>query len=141
MATTWVRAGTRPPSSLSKQGLALSQRDRLRAAIGDRAEALVYLYAACDRAETYPRLGAPRLPLTDRFTGETVDLTGTDRTDFALLTIANELDVANTTALTCEAHQGIRALVDALAVYLPATTRALTTPLAPTPPLPHADSG
>ena len=34
------------------------------------------------------------LPLTDRLTGAVVDLTAAAVTDFALLTIANELDVA-----------------------------------------------
>ena len=98
--------------------LPLDRRARLRGAIGDEAEALVYLYDACDRSKTYARLGATPLPLTDRFTGEVVALTGTDLTDFALLTIANELDVARTAPLTAEAHRDIRALATALAAYV-----------------------
>ncbi|MFD0689149.1 alpha/beta fold hydrolase [Actinomadura fibrosa] len=63
--------------------LPLDQRDRLRTAIGDTAESLVHLYGACDRGRTYAHLGATPLPLTDRFTGETVALAAPDLTDFA----------------------------------------------------------
>lgn len=109
--------------------LSLDRRARLQAAIGDEAEALVYLYDACDRSKTYARLGAPPLPLTDRFTGEVVALAATDLTDFALLTIANELDVARTAPLTSEARRDIRALLAALAAYVPdVTAQALADP-------------
>jgi pimeloyl-ACP methyl ester carboxylesterase len=99
--------------------LPLDQRARLCTAIGDDAEALVYLYAACDRKRTYADLGAT---LTDRFTGEVVALEGNDLTDFALLTVANELDVARNAVLTPEARGGIRALITALAPYAPEAT-------------------
>jgi hypothetical protein len=99
--------------------LPLDQRARLRTAIGDEAEALVYLYGACDRSKTYACLDATPLRLTDRFTGEVIALTDTDRTDFALLTIANEFDVARTASLSAAARQGIRALIDVRAVYVP----------------------
>ncbi|MFG2000350.1 alpha/beta fold hydrolase [Spirillospora sp. NPDC048911] len=95
------------------------RRGRLQAAIGDEAESLVYLYDACDRSTTYTRLGASPLPLTDRFTGEVIALADADLTDFALLTIANELDVARNAALTPEARRDIRALVAVLAAYVP----------------------
>ncbi|WP_433714985.1 alpha/beta fold hydrolase [Nocardia sp. CA-084685] len=108
--------------------LPLDERNRLRTAIGDEAEALVYRYAACDRTETYACLGTTPLPLTDRFTGDTIDLTTNELTDFALLTIANELDVARHATLTPEARRGIRALVQALSTYVPAAAaQALTT--------------
>jgi pimeloyl-ACP methyl ester carboxylesterase len=97
--------------------LPLDQRARLRAAIGD--DTLVYRYAACDRSRTYAHLGTTPLPLTDRFTGEVVDLKADDLTDFALLTVANELDVARNAVLTPEARDGIRALITALAPYAP----------------------
>ncbi|OBA42832.1 MULTISPECIES: alpha/beta fold hydrolase [Nocardia] len=95
------------------------RRSRLRAAIGHDAEALVYRYGACDRAETYPHLGTTPLPLTDRFTGEVVAVDGTDLADFALLTVANELDVVRHAALTTETVHGIRALITACATYVP----------------------
>jgi pimeloyl-ACP methyl ester carboxylesterase len=109
--------------------LPLDRRARLRAAIGDEAEALVYRYGACDRSRTYAHLGASPLPLADRFTGDVVDLAGTDLTDFARLTIANELDVARTAPLIPEARRGIRALVAALTAYVPdAAAHALADP-------------
>jgi hypothetical protein len=109
--------------------LPLDRRHRLREAIGDDAEALVYLYDACDRRRTYPRLGETPLPLTDRFTGEDVEMATTDLTDFALLTVANELDVARNAALTPDARRDIRALLTALTAYVPdLTARALADP-------------
>lgn len=109
--------------------LPLDQRARLRTAIGDEAEALVYLYGACDRSKTYACLDATPLRLTDRFTGEVIALTATDLADFALLTIANELDVARTAPLPAEARHSIRALIAALAAYVPdITAQALADP-------------
>ncbi|GAA2136998.1 alpha/beta fold hydrolase [Actinomadura napierensis] len=106
--------------------LPLDRRARLREAIGDEAESLVYLYDACDRSETYARLGAAPLPLTDRFTGEVVSLADADLTGFALLTIANELDVARHASLTSDVRRGIRALIAAMAAYVPdASAQAL----------------
>ncbi|MEV4319066.1 alpha/beta hydrolase [Actinocrispum sp. NPDC049592] len=99
--------------------LPLDQRARLRAAIGPEAEAFVYLYAACSRRPTYAHLGETPLPLTDRFTGEVIPLTGSDLADFALLTVANELDVARHAELTSEVRHSIRDLVAALSAYAP----------------------
>ncbi|MBE8523084.1 alpha/beta fold hydrolase [Amycolatopsis sp. H6(2020)] len=108
------------------------RRTRLRAAVGDDAEALVYLYGACDRSKTYAHLGTTPLPLTDRFTGEVVSLAADDLADFALLTIANELDLARTAALTSETRSAIRALIAALGAYIPdVTSRALADLSAP----------
>jgi pimeloyl-ACP methyl ester carboxylesterase len=109
--------------------LPLDRRGHLQAAIGGDAEALVYLYGACDRGKTYTRLGATPLPLTDRFTSEVVGMTATDLTDFALLTIANELDVARTAPLASEARRDIRTLVAGLAAYVPGVSaQALADP-------------
>lgn len=99
--------------------LPLDKRACLRAAIGDDAERLVYLYNACDRAKTYPHISETPLPLIDRFTGEVVNLAGSDLSDFALLTIANELDVARTAELSPTVRRGILALVRTMAVYVP----------------------
>jgi hypothetical protein len=109
--------------------LPLDQRARLRAAIGDQAEQLVYRYDACDRNRTYPRLRATPLPLTDRFTGDVIALAGDDLTEFALLTIANELDMARTAVLTPKTRNDIQALIAALAACAPdAAARALADP-------------
>ncbi|WP_336082157.1 alpha/beta fold hydrolase [Nocardia sp. SSK8] len=95
------------------------QRLRLRTAVGVAAESLVYRYGACDRAATYPHLGAAALPCADRFTGETATLTGADLHDFALLTVANELDILHHATLTPEAARSIRTLITRCATYLP----------------------
>jgi hypothetical protein len=106
--------------------LPLEERGRLREAIGVDAEALVYLYDACDRKATYAHLGEDPLPLTDRFTGEVVALAGADLTDFALLTVTNELDVLRHAVLDQPARTGLRDLFTALHPYVPdAASRAL----------------
>ncbi|GAA4899874.1 DUF6817 domain-containing protein [Streptomyces coeruleoprunus] len=74
--------------------LPLERRAELRAAIGEEAEALVYLYASCDREATYPALHLPDGPYRDRFTGETFTPTTRQRRGVAELTAANELDIA-----------------------------------------------
>ena len=106
--------------------LPLAERYRLRETIGDEAEELVYLYDACDRKATYPHLGANPLPLTNRFTGEIVRLGGEDLTDFALLTVTNELDVLRNASLDDATRQALRDLFAAMAAYVPeAAARAL----------------
>src|SRR5262245_12534106 len=47
---------------------ALSQRPRIRAVIGERAEELAYLFSACDRQALFHGLSSPDPPvLRDRF--------------------------------------------------------------------------
>ncbi|MFF5444086.1 DUF6817 domain-containing protein [Streptomyces sp. NPDC012888] len=72
------------------------RRPRLAATIGAEAEALVYLYASCDRRATYPALDRADGPFTDRFTGRRHVPGAQARRDFAELTAANELDLADT---------------------------------------------
>lgn len=104
-----------------------TDRDRLRAVIGADAESLVHLYGACEREPTYRLLGQDPLPITDRFTGTQLTLRDHDLHDFALLTIANELDVARNAPLPAHLRAGIRDLVTALSRYAPhAAERALT---------------
>ncbi|MFJ4688043.1 DUF6817 domain-containing protein [Streptomyces sp. NPDC091377] len=70
----------------------LDRRTAVAAAIGSEPEALVYLYASCDRRATYPAL--PDGPFHDRFTGATRTPSRARLRDFAELTAANELDLA-----------------------------------------------
>ncbi|MFJ3235494.1 DUF6817 domain-containing protein [Streptomyces sp. NPDC086787] len=79
------------PSAL----LPLDRRAELRSVIGAEAEEIVYFYASCDRAATYPALTDPGAPFRDRFTGRDAGPQdpGIFR-DFAELTAANELDLA-----------------------------------------------
>ncbi|MFJ9776348.1 DUF6817 domain-containing protein [Kitasatospora sp. NPDC101157] len=74
--------------------LTLDERDTLVELVGERAEALVYLYASCGRAAVYPRLGRNEVPLFhDRFTGQDHTPPEEDLRAFLAITAANELDV------------------------------------------------
>ncbi|GAB2638516.1 alpha/beta fold hydrolase [Nocardia goodfellowii] len=99
--------------------LPIADRSLLRHVIGSDAEALVYLYGAGDRTRTYPGLGRQPLPIFDRFTGRSRAVQGSELRDFAVLTIANELDVARHAQLPAPVRHGIRSLVAALASYAP----------------------
>jgi hypothetical protein len=69
-------------------------RDELVAVIGEEAERLVYFYASCDRHFSYPHLAEPAGAFRDRFTGTVLSPPWAMRRDFAELTAANELDIA-----------------------------------------------
>jgi hypothetical protein len=97
--------------------LELDERQALRAAIGTEAEAHVYRYAACDRDETYSHLGAERMVLADRFTGQVETLTAPEAEAFALITAANELDLVDRYDFPDESVQSINQLVTALRPY------------------------
>jgi hypothetical protein len=61
---------------------------------GADAEAIVHLYARCDRAVVHPQLGRRRpVAFRDRITRTTTHVTGAALRSFAELTVANELDV------------------------------------------------
>ncbi|MFJ8489807.1 DUF6817 domain-containing protein [Streptomyces sp. NPDC094038] len=74
--------------------LPLDRRTELAAVIGTEAEAIVYLYAACDRRAAYPTLADPGGAVRDRFTGDARVPEPRPRRDLAELTAANELDLA-----------------------------------------------
>ncbi|WP_427920982.1 DUF6817 domain-containing protein [Streptomyces sp. cg40] len=69
-------------------------RAELAGVIGAEAEGIVYLYGACDRKATYPRLAEADGVFRDRFTGRTHTPEPELRRDLAELTAANELDLA-----------------------------------------------
>lgn len=71
----------------------LSDRPIVVKVIGERAEALVYLYASCDRAATYPGIDNSPVIFRDRFTGKDFQPADADLRAFLELTAANELDV------------------------------------------------
>ena len=74
--------------------LALSQRDELRARIGRDAEAIVYVYAICDREPLYAQLGRVAAPaFRDRISGRDFTPTPAMLRDIVELTFANELDL------------------------------------------------
>jgi uncharacterized protein (TIGR00369 family) len=71
----------------------VTDRDDLARVIGEEAERLVYFYASCDRAYSYPRLAEDEGGFKDRFTGTVSCPPPGLRRDFAEITVANELDV------------------------------------------------
>ena len=74
--------------------LGLDERDLLTATIGEEAEALVYLYAACDRGQAYPRWkSSGQLLFFDRFTGWSGPIADDAARALIELTAANELDL------------------------------------------------
>ncbi|MEU2774487.1 DUF6817 domain-containing protein [Streptomyces sp. NPDC007162] len=78
------------PASL----LSVDRRTELAAVIGAESEAIVYLYASCDRKATYPTLADAEVSFHDRFTGCVRRPEPQLRRDFAELSAANELDLA-----------------------------------------------
>ncbi|MFE0028741.1 DUF6817 domain-containing protein [Amycolatopsis sp. NPDC059021] len=89
----------------------LGRRAELAAVIGAEAEELVYLYGACGRAASYPRL-AEGAPMVDRFSADEFMPSWQQRRDFAELTAANELDLVFASAeFARHAGAGILALL------------------------------
>jgi hypothetical protein len=83
--------------------LAWSDRGSLRSVVGEAAEALVYLYGACDRDRTWPSL-ADTASVHDRFTGRPVRLDASQLVPFVDLSIVNELDVIEQNPAMLEKH-------------------------------------
>jgi hypothetical protein len=74
--------------------LELEERHLLTAAAGSEAEALVYLYASCDRGAVYPQFERPGpIEFRDRFTGKASRPSEDELRDFADLTLANEFEI------------------------------------------------
>lgn len=92
------------------------RREELSEVIGAEAEALVHLYAGCDRARTYPSLHRPDGAFADRFTGMPSRVSSRQRQDFAELTVANELDVVRTAALN---RSQVAGLLDLFVTWRP----------------------
>jgi len=79
--------------------LAVDRRAELVEVIGPAAEAMVYLYAGCDRAATYPLLGGTGpVRMVDRFTGQARSVEPAELRPFMEITVANELDVLDQNA-------------------------------------------
>jgi len=97
--------------------LRLDERDVLRAAIGEEAEALVHRYCSCDRAATYPTLATDSPTFVDRFTGEVVDLDEDGWAAFARISIANELDIVRHAGPEPEALRWIATLFERLTPF------------------------
>jgi predicted alpha/beta-hydrolase family hydrolase len=101
--------------------LGLDERDVLRAAVGGRAEATVYRYAACDRRALADRLGRRPLVLRDRFTGQESPLNDAEAADFARLSAADERDLIEREVWDGAGVRDVEAFLRGLAPYAAAT--------------------
>ena len=72
--------------------LETTQRQVLQDLVGERAEALIFLYGGCDRSRTWPTL-PDKLQVWNRFTGGPQPLPLRDVQSFVDLSIINEVDV------------------------------------------------
>jgi hypothetical protein len=106
--------------------LDVSSRGELRELVGERAEALVYLYGSLDRAVVYPRLGGPApVVVRDRFTGREHEPAAADLRAVVEITAANELDVlAHDAELAARHEVGLRRLFERSRDLLSAPARA-----------------
>lgn len=100
------------------------ERASLAEAIGAHAEQVVHTYGACDREHLYAQLGHADLVLRDRDTGQTRPLSADEVSDFTLLTLANELDVALTAPPSSPLRAAIASLFRRLAMHRPVEAAA-----------------
>lgn len=105
--------------------LGVDDRHAIRSIIGSEAEAIVYLYCACDRQIVFAGLKAQHpVGFRDRFTGQYFDLSEQQAHDFCELTVANELDIAMNSASFIEQHgAGLKRLFAAMACNLTEAAR------------------
>ncbi|MGN5377440.1 DUF6817 domain-containing protein [Streptomyces lasalocidi] len=105
--------------------LPVTDRAALVALIGQQAEALVYFYAGCDRAATYPRLdGTEAVVFRNRFTGREHQPPAEALRAFLTITAANELDVlAHNSDLARQHGPGLYRLLSRVGPLLPPAAR------------------
>jgi hypothetical protein len=82
-----------------------ADRPKIRGIIGEEAEALVYLYGACDRDYFYPQIGSPAPDYRDRFTGKSLLLPSRTLRDLLEITMANELEICVSGPAFKETHR------------------------------------
>ena len=73
----------------------LDERPLVRDLLGEEAEAIVYEYAASDRAVTWPAIEAEAVAYRDRFTDEARTIEGEALRAYWTLSVANELDLVD----------------------------------------------
>lgn len=74
--------------------LDVSERDRVRQAIGRGAEEIAYFYGSCDRRFFYPLIGAQPPRYRDRFTDTEFEPTGAQLSACLEILIANDVEIA-----------------------------------------------
>lgn len=116
-----------------KSHLRHDRREVLTALIGERAEAIVFLYAACERRATYPRFGRDEpICVRNRFTDAEHVPESAQLRAFAEITAANELDIVAHDPETAKKYgAGLARLLDRMSPLLsPEAVRAYTAELA-----------
>ena len=100
--------------------VSLDLRSKIAAIIGAEAEAVVYLYCACDRDTVYPNFGNPSgVEFRDRFTNEVFELSAQQARAFCELTVANELELMSLNETYRSKHrEDYRELFDSMKEYL-----------------------
>lgn len=113
-------------AGIEGQLIALSSRRAVAAAIGDEAEAIVYHYAACDRDRFHPRIGTrDECAFADRFAGCDHPIAPTMLRDFCELTLANELELASSSAaFRCKHRDDLLALTERMRAHVSAAAYA-----------------
>ncbi len=85
--------------------MASDQRSKIADIIGNKAEAIVYEYCACDRTVFFPQFGTnAELIYPNRFTDEAYSLSNQMLQYFCELTAANELEIALHNTAFIEQH-------------------------------------
>ena len=107
-------------SGYAEAMVSTDQRLRIADIVGKEAEAIIYLYCACDRDYVWPRIGpALPLPFKSRFTGKTDYLSLEQVKEFCELTAANELQIADADPAFAAQHSDLfRELFGRMAPYL-----------------------
>jgi len=73
----------------------LERRQEIAKIIGEKSEAIVYLYCACDRDYVWPQIGVvSNVEFKNRFTNQISPIKEQELRDFCDLTVANELEIA-----------------------------------------------
>jgi len=93
--------------------MGLDERNLLSAAVGRDVEALVYLYASCDRGFVYPSLAKGAVfCFRDRYTTQVLSPSDRQIQDFVDLTLANEGDVGTGGSRTGDAPGWLISMYD-----------------------------
>ena len=98
----------------------LARRGAIAEIIGVEAEAIVHVYAACDRDAFHPRIGTPReAQFVDRFTATEYSIPVEMLSDFCELTLANELELARSSSAFLAKHRReLAALADRMRLHV-----------------------
>ena len=108
-------------AGFKKTMVSLSLRSDIASIIGENAEAMVYLYCACDREVVYQNFqNQPAVvEYKDRFTDETYALSAQQASAFCELTVANELELMSLNKAFQAKHRvTLLALFDSMKKFL-----------------------